>query len=711
MKIDMKTKLITTLTALLMLVGISAQAQTGNQTPASAENTDLEGDVNHDGKVDVADVTYIVNLIMKNKSEAKDGTYYWYIGADNPASISDIQTDNTVAGWHEIGASLDGFVLDTNNESNEVILNTQPEYYNYYVVIPNGLGVWDAIGTNLIAIGSFVEEACNITGYKAYKYVEYKVRTVAGPIIKEGTSNEPINDIFYWYIGAENPTSISDIQTDNTKPGWHEIGESLSGFEFDTNNQANWVTLVENATSMDDAIQYYVVIPNGSGIYNASNMNMVEDIQIFYPVTCNIPGYNAYQYYTKAITVNGPIIQECLPVSGLSISTSKSSINVGNTLKLDATVSPYNAYNKNVMWSSSNPEIATVDETTGLVTGVAIGTATITATSVDGGKTATATVEVVETLTGYYWYIGVDNPTTISDIQTDNTKPGWHEIGTSINGFVLETSTNGIVLYTTNTRTPYYVVIPNELYIYDDANDDGLYLFDDAECNIPGYKAYLYLAETRIVGGIIIKESTPVSEVSISTSESSINVGNTIQLEATISPSNATNQDVTWSSSNPEIATVDETTGLVTGVSNGTTTIIATSVDGGKTATTRVEVVETLSNYYWYAGATLPTSISNIQTDNAKPGWHSIGSSLSGFEHDMNLRENWITIVENAQSEADLIHYYIVIPTGVSFKDGLGTNLKTNGDFTKENNFNISGYEAYKSTDTSSRIRGIILKE
>ena len=78
----MKTKLITTLTALLMLVGISAQAQTGNQTPASAESTDLEGDLNHDGKVDVADVTYLVNLIMKNKSEAKDGTYYWYIGTE-----------------------------------------------------------------------------------------------------------------------------------------------------------------------------------------------------------------------------------------------------------------------------------------------------------------------------------------------------------------------------------------------------------------------------------------------------------------------------------------------------------------------------------------------------------------------------------------------------------------------------------------------------
>lgn len=317
----------------------------------------------------------------------------------------------------------------------------------------------------------------------------------------------------------------------------------------------------------------------------------------------------------------------------------------------------------------------------------------------------------------YYWYIGIDNPSIISDIQSDNTVAGWHEIGASLNGFILVTSQihgsestqPGVVLYTINKRTPYYVVIPNELYIYDDDNDDGLYLFDDAECKIPGYKAYLYKDETRIVSGIIIKEGTPVSGVSISTSESSINVGNTLQLEATVEPSNATNQNVTWSSSNPEIATVNETTGLVTGVAIGTATITATSVDGGKTATTSVNVVETLSGYYWYAGATLPTSISNIQTDNTKPGWHSIGTSLAGFEHDMNNRDNWITIVENATSEDDLIHYYIVIPDGITFRDALGTNLKTNGDFTPVD-CNISGYEAYKSTDTTARVRGLIFE-
>ena len=308
----------------------------------------------------------------------------------------------------------------------------------------------------------------------------------------------------------------------------------------------------------------------------------------------------------------------------------------------------------------------------------------------------------------YYWYIGVDNPASISDIQTDNTKPGWHEIGTSINGFVLETSTNGIVLYTTNTRTPYYVVIPNELYIYDDANDDGLYLFDDAECNIPGYKAYLYLAETRIVGGIIIKESTPVSGVSISTSESNINVGNTLQLEATVSPSNATNQNVTWSSSNPEIATVDETTGLVTGVAVGTATITATSVDGGKTATATVNVVETLSGYYWYIGTENPSSISNIQTDNTVPGWHEIGTSISGFEIGILNRQSAIVLnTENVK-----YYYYAVIPNDLHIYAADG-NTNVENSYFNPTTCNIVGYKAFHfKLDPGVRlVQGLIIKE
>ncbi len=65
----------------------------------------------------------------------------------------------------------------------------------------------------------------------------------------------------------------------------------------------------------------------------------------------------------------------------------------------------------------------------------------------------------------------------------------------------------------------------------------------------------------------------------------------TLQLYANIDPANATNQNVTWVSSNPAVATIDAD-GLVTGVTAGSTTITATSVDGGYTAETVITVVE-----------------------------------------------------------------------------------------------------------------------
>ncbi|RKX42007.1 MAG: hypothetical protein DRP64_10480, partial [Verrucomicrobia bacterium] len=82
-----------------------------------------------------------------------------------------------------------------------------------------------------------------------------------------------------------------------------------------------------------------------------------------------------------------------------------------------------------------------------------------------------------------------------------------------------------------------------------------------------------------------------VEGVSIkSNSGSFIVVGNTRQLEAIISPANAENQDLTWTSLNPEIASVDSM-GLVTAVTIGTATIEVTTVDGGFTANYDVEVI------------------------------------------------------------------------------------------------------------------------
>lgn len=372
----MKAKILFALTALLMLGSVSLNAQENGNSSNSESTTQLEGDLNHDNKVDVADVTYLVNIIMKNQSEAKDGMYYWYIGVDNPTTISNIQTENTKAGWHEIGTSLSGFSIIFNN-------------------------------ANLI--------------------------------------------------------------------------------EF------------------DETTQYYVIIPNDLYLY-AADGNTIMEGKTFNPVTCNITGYKAFQYKSAVWDVKGLIIKEGIPVSGVSISTSESSINVGNTLQLEVAVEPSSATNKNVTWSSSNPEIATVDEATGLVTGIALGTATIIATSVDGGKTATTRVEVVDQLSDYYWYIGIENPSSISDVQTNNTVAGWHSIGSSLSGFKLDTTINKITVSETD-QVLYYIVIPNELDIYDSNEDNGYYMFNEVTCNITGYKAYQYNVGDGVwyVRGIIIK--------------------------------------------------------------------------------------------------------------------------------------------------------------------------------------------------------------
>jgi uncharacterized protein YjdB len=81
------------------------------------------------------------------------------------------------------------------------------------------------------------------------------------------------------------------------------------------------------------------------------------------------------------------------PVSGVSVSPTSATLNVGGTQQLTATVSPSTASNQNVTWSSSNTSVATVSNT-GLVTAVAAGSATITVRTSDGGYTATCSVTV-----------------------------------------------------------------------------------------------------------------------------------------------------------------------------------------------------------------------------------------------------------------------------------------------------------------------------
>ncbi len=82
-----------------------------------------------------------------------------------------------------------------------------------------------------------------------------------------------------------------------------------------------------------------------------------------------------------------------IAVTGVTVSPATLSLTEGETKQLIATVAPENASEKEVTWKSSSITIATVDEN-GIVTAVKAGNATITVTTVEGGKTATCEVSV-----------------------------------------------------------------------------------------------------------------------------------------------------------------------------------------------------------------------------------------------------------------------------------------------------------------------------
>ena len=94
-----------------------------------------------------------------------------------------------------------------------------------------------------------------------------------------------------------------------------------------------------------------------------------------------------------------PVCGDIVKVSGLSLDKNGETINQGGTLQLTATLSPGSAFEKGILWSSSDESVATVGnnyDNYGVVTAVGEGTATITATTVDGGFKATCTVTVIK---------------------------------------------------------------------------------------------------------------------------------------------------------------------------------------------------------------------------------------------------------------------------------------------------------------------------
>lgn len=151
-------------------------------------------------------------------------------------------------------------------------------------------------------------------------------------------------------------------------------------------------------------------------------------------------GTNGIDLYLMKEGLNSPILfyqgtinNTIVNVDSVELTPNKAAIYINRTLKLVATIAPSNATNKKLTWSSSNLAVATVDAT-GLVTTISIGTAIITATSEDGGKTSTAEITIT-------------NPTTLITLQAEDAVFSGAIIGSNQSGY----NGTGFVDFVNNT--------------------------------------------------------------------------------------------------------------------------------------------------------------------------------------------------------------------------------------------------------------------
>ncbi|MBQ5905178.1 MAG: Ig-like domain-containing protein, partial [Clostridia bacterium] len=261
--------------------------------------------------------------------------------------------------------------------------------------------------------------------------------------------------------------------------------------------------------------------------------------------------------YTKGVSTKIKVIVT-KPVAGITISKTLAETNVGGKVMLEATVTPADANNQKLIWTSSDEKIATVAD--GVVTAKSRGEVVITVSTVDGGYTANCRINVVQPVT----HIKLDS--------------------------------DAYYLYKGEPVTIKYEVFPananNKTLTWSSSDENILTVVDGVITPLNPGTAEITVTDST---GVIKVKATAtvvskVTGVEISKEEVTLKMGQTEALTATVKPEDATNKNITWTSSDEAVAIIKN--GVITPVGAGTAIITVTTEDGKFMANCLVTVTE-----------------------------------------------------------------------------------------------------------------------
>lgn len=342
------------------------------------------------------------------------------------------------------------------------------------------------------------------------------------------TNSFPIRDTQVVII----PETVSSI--DNTYQTYNNMQNTYYTHDYiESNKKYIWVM---KATTPPSVRYYYEGFLKNTIIY------VPKGSQQIYLNT--IP----YKYAT--------IIEMSHPVTGISLNKTSLELPENESEQLIATIEPHNASDKSITWTSSDISVAMVSRD-GTVYAIKPGQATIMATSVDGGfvalckVTVTAKTVIAESLSLSISSSSLTIGETLqlySTIQPENTT----------NKNIRWTSTNTEIATVTESGLVTAIKEGNVQIIASTTDGSNL----SAICEIS-----------------ISSRFVPISQIAINPSSVRLAIGENLNLQAIITPTDATNKSITWSSTNSSVVTVDSN-GLLTAKGSGNAIIIAFTQDG-----------------------------------------------------------------------------------------------------------------------------------